>query len=265
MNLSKVPYWFVIPTDNHVKKWDIKNDKDRRSPNNRNRLSWWFPKIPKDILVPKTVIIPYEAQSFDGEWKNISELCQLITNAGDLLGWPLFLRTDYLSDKHNWKNTCYVPKQESVFDNICALDEMSMMADIHGFPQDMWIARKMIPTTPAFYAFHGEMPIVKERRYFVQDDKVVCHHPYWPTQAFLMGDLACEYPRWEKLLDEMNVESDSEITLLSGLSSRVGAAIGGSWSIDWLWSEPEGKWYLTDMAEADVSYHWPECSVNFGP
>ncbi|MCK5613414.1 hypothetical protein KAR91_66705, partial [Candidatus Pacearchaeota archaeon] len=84
-------------------------------------------------------------------------------------------------------------------------------------------------------------------------------HPYWPMQAFLIGDTYCEFPNWEKLLDEMNVESDSEITLLSGLSSKVGAAIGGSWSIDWLWSEQEGKWYLTDMAEADVSYHWPKC------
>lgn len=245
---------------------DIKSDRDRRSPNNRTRLSWWFPKIPKDILVPRTTIIEYTGEDllclFDGvKPAEMRKLCDIIEIFGDHVEWPIFLRTDYLSGKHSWKNTCYVSNSDDVEGHIKELITESFIADLHGFPTDMWIARKMIPTTPAFYAFRGEMPIVKERRYFVQDGKVVCHHPYWPMQAFLIGDLACEYPHWEKLLDEMNKESDPEVALLSGLSSQVGAAIGGSWSIDWLWSEQEGNWYLIDMAEADVSYHWPECPV----
>ena len=62
----------------------------------------------------------------------------------------------------------------------------------------------------------------------------------------------------------MNYESDGEVALLSELSSSVGAAIGGAWSVDWLWSELKGLWFLIDMAEADLSYHWPGCSKTKG-
>jgi len=127
-----------------------------------------------------------------------------------------------------------------------------------GFPTDCWIARAMIPTIAAFTAFRGNMPIVKERRYFVQDAKVVCHHPYWPPSVF--DDARVSIGGWRKRLDAMNIEDKDEIGLLSQLSSKVGAEIPGAWSIDWLWSEQKSQWFLTDMAEAKLSYHWPGCS-----
>lgn len=239
----------------------------RFDPFNRNRLSWWFPRLPSSICVPKTEIIIWPQTNennllnlLDGKTPDdFQSLCERISQIGDRLGWPMFLRTDYLSGKHNWKNTCYVPGSECVAKRVTHLVEESAMADIMGFPTDCWIARKLIPTKAAFTAFYGDMPIVKERRYFVQDAQVVCHHPYWPMDAFLLGDLACEVPNWKELLAEMNVEDMAEVSLLSELSSKVGAAIGGAWSIDWLWSEDERKWYLTDMADAAQSYHWSGC------
>ncbi len=239
---------------------------NRRNSENRSRLSWWFPKLPHHINVPETAIIPYVGMDlislFDDEIPpNFEILCSEIENAGKKFGWPLFLRTDYLSGKHNWKNTCYVPGPEYIKKRVTHLVEESVMADMMGFPTDCWIARKLIPTEPAFHAFPGEMPIVKERRYFVQDAKVVCHHPYWPMEAFLARDLDSKVPDWRKLLAEMNIDDEDvdEVSLLSGLSSSVGAALGGVWSVDWLWSEKECKWYLTDMAEATQSYHWTGC------
>jgi hypothetical protein len=235
----------------------------------RTRLSWWFPRLfgagiiyPHDILVPETIIIPYTGDNLinilDKKIPNeFAPLCTRIIKAGDELGWPFFLRTDYLSGKHSWKDTCHIPGPECVAKRVAHLVEESAMADMMGFPTDYWIARKLIPTKPAFFAFHGDMPIVKERRYFVQDSKVVCHHPYWPLEAF---DSTCvSVDNWRELLGDMNLENDDEVDLLSKLSSKVGAAIGGAWSIDWLWSEDEGKWYLTDMAEAAQSYHWSGC------
>lgn len=244
----------------------------RASFENKNRLSWWFPRIPSDILVPKTEFIrwPFHLNKPSDEEdlinllegkipKDFALLWERISQAGDRVGWPMFLRTDYLSDKHHWKDTCYVPSPGDIPSHIVRLVEKSALADMWGFPTDCWIVRKLIPTTPIFTAFRGDMPITKERRYFVQDDKVLCHHPYWPMEAFLLGDLACVVPKWSELLDDMNVEDADEISLLSKLSSKVGAAIGGAWSIDWLWSEQERQWYLIDMAEANVSYHWPGC------
>lgn len=236
----------------------------RGHPEDRNRLSYWFPKLPSHIPVPETKIITHTGEDLINLMdKRIPEgfdiLCSDVTQAGYEVGWPMFLRTDYLSGKHNWKDTCHISTPQDVGNHILCLVEESAMADLMGFPTDSWIVRKLIPTKPAFHAFRGEMPIVKERRYFVQDATVSCHHPYWPMQAFLLGDLGCVVPDWDKLLANMNIEDEDEVSLLSKLSSEVGAALGGAWSIDWLWSENEGKWYLTDMAEAAQSYHWPEC------
>lgn len=245
---------------------------DRGSFDNKNRLSWWFPRIPSDILVPKTVVIrwPFHLNKPSDEEdlinlldskipKDFASLCERISQAGYRFGWPMFLRTDYLSDKHHWKDTCYISSPGNIPSHITRLVQKSAIADMEGFPTDFWIVRKLIPTTPVFTAFRGDMPIVKERRYFVQDGEVLCHHPYWPMEAFLLGDLACVVPKWQELLEDMNVENVAEISLLSELSSKVGAAIGGAWSIDWLWSEQERQWYLIDMADAAQSYHWPKC------
>ena len=228
----------------------------------RTRLSWWFPQIPSSIPIPETIVIQHEGEDLinllDGQVPTgFSSLCIKLNNAGNKLGWPFFLRTDYLSGKHFWKDTCHVATADDVPKHVSMLVQESHMADMMGFPTDLWIDRRLIPTEPAFFAFGGDMPIVKERRYFMRDAHVLCHHPYWLSDVFRNCNISTD--DWPRLLEEMNSESDQEVGLLSELSSMVGAAIGGSWSIDWLWSEEECKWYLTDMAEAEQSYHWPEC------
>lgn len=239
----------------------------RRTLDNKTRLSWWFPRLPSDIPVPSTEIVPYSADDLlklcDGHTPGgYHSLCRNIVEAGGRLGFPLFLRTDYLSGKHGWSDTCHVKSPGDIPKHIYRLVEESEMADMMGFPTDRWIAREMIPTTAAFTAFRGDMPIVKERRYFVDGSTVMCHHPYWPPAVFEDEYVTPSLEDWRPRLDEMNLESDIEIALLSELSAKVGAAIGGSWSIDWLWSEPKDQWFLTDMAEAGCSYHWPGCPSN---
>ncbi|RLC89138.1 MAG: hypothetical protein DRJ03_00870 [Chloroflexi bacterium] len=234
---------------------------NRGRPEDRNRLSYWYPKLPSHISTPETTIIPYTGEDLinllDGKIpEGFDILIADITQAGYKLGWPMFLRTDYLSGKHNWKNTCHIPASTDVSDHVFRLVEESAMADMMGFPTDCWVVRNLLPTLAAFIAFPGDMPIVKERRYFVRDATVVCHHPYWPREAFLRGN---EPFNWEELLAAINVEDEDEVSLLSGLSSEVGGELGEEWSIDWLWSEKEGKWYLIDMAAAAQSYHWPGC------
>lgn len=239
----------------------------RRTLDNRTRLSWWFPRLPTEIPVPQTEIIPYPAGDLvklcDGqEPSGFRPLVGRITEAGIRLGWPLFLRTDYLSGKHGWKNTCHVPSPDDVSKHIVRLVEESELADMMGFPTDRWIARELLLVSAPFTAFYGNMPIVKERRYFVNGASVICHHPYWPPAVFEGLSVSPSIVDWRASLDEMNDESADEIILLSDLSSTIGAAIGGAWSIDWLWSEQRGQWFLTDMAEAKSSYHWPGCSAN---
>jgi len=234
---------------------------NRLDKENRNRLSWWFPRLPGHILTPRTAILPYSGQNllgiFDGEviGSDFNILCDDIIQTGNLLGWPLFLRTDYLSGKHSWKDTCFVNDAACVPQHVIKLVESSAVADMCGFPADCWAVRQLLKTEPVFFAFHGDMPITKERRYFVEDGKVICHHPYWPCEAFNNSKVSKD--NWVKCLNEMNYEDCSEVDLLTVLSEDIGKAIGGSWSIDWLFSN--GYWYMIDMAEANKSYHWSGC------
>jgi len=228
----------------------------------KTSLSWWWPRLPKSIPTPRTEILPYGSDDLvdlcDGKTPpGYHELCRRIMLGGDRLGWPCFLRTDHFSAKHNWKDTCYVPGPKSVHQHVARLVVESALADIMGLPTRIWVVRELLPTRPAFRAFRGEMPIVKERRYFVDGQFVKCHHPYWPAGSIEKPSV----PDWESKLAEMNVEEPEEIDRLVEMSLRVGARLKGSWSIDWLWVEDHTKWYLTDMAEAERSYHWPGCEA----
>jgi hypothetical protein len=40
-------------------------------------------------------------------------------------------------------------------------------------------------------------------------------------------------------------------------AKAAGCAVGGAWSVDIL--ETKRGWFVTDMAEASKSFHWPEC------
>ena len=47
----------------------------------------------------------------------------------------------------------------------------------------------------------------------------------------------------------------SELTQMAEYASRH---FDGAWSIDFL-QDAKGGWWLTDMAIATASYHWPGC------
>ena len=55
----------------------------------------------------------------------------------------------------------------------------------------------------------------------------------------------------------MNIESETEISLLTSYAGMVGAVLNDSWSIDFA-KDSEGRWWLIDMALAEQSWH-PEC------
>jgi hypothetical protein len=93
------------------------------------------------------------------------------------------------------------------------------------------------------------MPLCREFRFFVADGEVRCSHPYWPTEAIEQGGaspaLSVELARPE------NYGAAAE------LAQRVSRAIEGAWSVDIL--ETKRGWFVTDMAEAEKSFHWEGC------
>lgn len=162
-------------------------------------------------------------------------------------GGELFLRTGQTSNKHEWSDTCYVTDPKRVGLHLGSLIEFSMMVDL---PYTTFAVREMIKTKPVGTAFRG-MPIAQEVRMFVSDGKVLCAHPYWAKEAF-EGQTSIT----PEQIDELNTLPD--MTELYKLAEYVGSGFGYAWSIDFMQDEKD-NWWLTDMALASTSYHYPDC------
>lgn len=183
-----------------------------------------------------------------------------IEAAGQRIGYPLFLRTDLASGKHNWRESCYVPSPDDLWRHIYSVIEFNFMADIRGLGPVGLAFREFIPLDSAFTAFQG-MPVARERRYFAENGIVQCHHPYWIAGA--IAEYRSHNPPlpedWRERLTWLNHESTPEIERLSSMAKAVSLYLDGAWSIDFARTQ-KGKWYLIDMALAEESWH-PECAA----
>lgn len=169
------------------------------------------------------------------------------------LGAPIFLRTDYTSGKHNWEKTCFVRDCDRLSYHMFAIAEYSEVADIMGMPWDTWVVREMLPTLAMGRCPHyGNMPVCREFRVFVDGPEIICCHPYWPLFSLHQG--GCDMTEEEH--NELCSTGDALPDLLA-LASRAGAACGGAWSVDIL--DTTRGLFVTDMAEAHKSFHWPDC------
>jgi hypothetical protein len=233
----------------------------------KTALSYWFPQLAASGLpVPKTKILrmPVAAQediwaAFDGKDGSdggaaMKQFAAEVAAVAAEFGYPFFLRTDLTSGKHNWENTCFVPAAIDIPRHIFAIVEFSECADIIGLAWDTWVIRELLPTLPlGICPNYGNMPVCREFRFFVDDGKVRCWHPYWPKHALEDGGadliVAIDY---DKLCDMGDAAAGLYV-----LAEKAGRAVGGSWSIDIL--ETRRGWYVTDMAEAHKSFHWEDC------
>lgn len=227
---------------------------------NKSSMCYWWPRI-KDLPVPQpeTVIIPIDVHALASFWDQDIEplkpfIPKLETAAAEI-GYPLFLRTDILSNKHDWENSCYVEREHDLLDHIWNLADANF--SIFGPSPSALVFRQYVPLASRFTAFRGIMPVAPERRYFVRDGIVECHHPYQPPDSIW----GASTPDWRELLDEMNREPREQIALLSYQARQVGKVLRGYWSVDFALGK-DGKWYLIDLAEGAKSYHWEGCKFS---
>lgn len=222
-------------------------------------LAYWYPVIEKIAPTPKTIIIPCNRfeiiGAVEGEKLDRNFTSSLVSKA-DEIGYPLFMRTDLSSGKHDWKNTCYVKDEYSLITNLFRLAEYNELCCLAGMPYKYIVLRQFLNLESSFKAFPGEMPINKERRYFIKDGNIICHHPYWPKEAFY-GRPDSEVG-WREKLDVLNHETPEEIKHLTRLAEKVGEKLKDFWSIDFA-QDTFGVWYLIDMAVGEASYHWEGC------
>lgn len=220
-------------------------------------MLYWYPKIKAlDIPQPKTrmyKLTKQELKTFHNE-QFPPTLMKHIEPIVSEFSYPFFVRTDFASGKHGWEKTCYIENEEKLSRNIFEVIVENLIADLFGLPFKALVFREYIPLEAGFKAFYGNMPVAKERRYFIKDDQIQCHHPYWPKDSI-------ESPNkdnWEKILEEQNKETEDEIKLLSKYCTMVSEVLEGYWSIDFAYGQDK-KWYVIDMALGDNSFHWLEC------
>lgn len=226
----------------------------------QSSLLVWYPKI-KDsgIRTPRTeTLIIEDLDSWKyAEGGHLQKHEKAIKAAAGKIGYPLFLRTDCASDKHDFENASFVKDEGELMSHVFTVLEFNYTADLLGLPCKALIFREFIELDWEFKAFWGNLPIARERRYFVKDGRVQCHHPYWPEEAIEQGGVKNLPENWRQLLKKLNTETEDEVKLLTDYSTRVAQAIGGYWSVDFAKSK-NGEWVLIDMAVGDESWH-PDC------
>lgn len=231
-------------------------------------LSYWLPKLEvAGIPVPKTKIVtmPLCAQEsilewFDGKAGNGKEepFFAELTAAAFEIGFPCFLRTGHTSGKHEWNRCCYLTSADKIKQHVFNLAEHSECADLIGLPWSVWAVREFLPTVPfgACRNWNG-LPVCREFRFFVDGGVVRCWHPYWPLKALEDGQAVLEDGSTFSKESYANLCHNYAPPVLSALAAAAGRAVGGAWSVDTL--ETRRGWFVTDMAEADKSFHWPGC------
>lgn len=234
----------------------------------KNNLAYWFPLIrDAGLPVPKTKILTVPDQVYEfyleamdgavGDDKAVIAWLQDLKREASEFS-PLFLRTGHTSDKHSWSSTCYVSELANIESHIWKLIEFSECAGIFGLPWKTIVLREFLPTKPfGVCRAYGNMPVCREFRFFVDGPEIKCWHPYWPKKALEKGVVSYGVD-YEKLC----AVSETELAQLKNLASMAGKAVGGEWSIDIL--DTERGWFVTDMAQAKDSFHFPGCSNGDG-
>jgi hypothetical protein len=228
----------------------------------KTTLSNWFPRLQASgVKVSDTRIVKTEVsltELLDGNRPCGYEtfMAQLKAAAQEVGPYPIFLRTGLTSGKHQWRDTCYVPSEYVLARHVTALVEYSELADICGLPTNEWVVRKFIPMESEFLAFNG-FPVNRERRYFIRDGQIVCHHPYWPKEA--LEDQHGLPPNWEACLEALNTDSPEDERELECLALKVAQAFkdDGYWCVDF--SRSKDDWIAIDMCEGERAYHWTGC------
>ena len=228
----------------------------------KSSMLFWYSKIKDlDIPQPKTEMVKINNDIIgvcDGDYSVLEKYMDEINEKAERIGFPLFMRTDQLSGKHDWKNTCYVSDRKYIKGHISFLVEESFIVSIVGLPVNAMVLREYIPMKEIFTAFYGDMPVNPEIRFFVKDGEVLCKHWYWVEQAIINPSV----DNWKELMDkEKSGITEKEKELLKEYATKVAEQLDGYWSVDFCKSKDE-RWILIDLAVGSASWHPKDC-INY--
>ena len=223
---------------------------------NKNSLLYWFPKIKNlGIRTPKTKIIkiPNFWTLIDAPEK-LTQYFPEIKEKANQLGYPIFIRTDFASGKHDWDKIAFMENEEKLLSRITALIDDNLCKDLLC---GALVLREYIPMKNLFTAFGGNLPINPEIRFFAENGKVHCWHWYWIEEAIRNPSKR----NWRSLIKkEKEKICGEELRWLYDATQKISDQFKseGCWSIDFC-KALNGEWVLIDMAMASDSWHPEDC------
>lgn len=233
----------------------------------KTSMLYWWPKIKGlKIPMPETEIIlckenlsdilnETEADLFTEQGLRAHIDIPAVEKACEKLGYPVFIRSDATSHKHNWEKSCYLTKKEDIVPHLIDISSFSASCDIFGgIPFNAVIVRKYIPMDNLFTAFSGRMPVNPEWRIFIKDHKLLCAHWYWVEDAIQTPSIM----NWKAKMQKAKEAKDNATSGIDGYASMVATVFDGCWSVDFC-KAADGEWQLIDMAEGFKSWHPEEC------
>jgi hypothetical protein len=248
-----------LPSDEEFEEMMKERYKTRKpSPNS---ALYWFPKIAKNFPVPRTEIVEFDDRTMwpalDGNpTPNIP--IEAFKTACDKIGYPLFLRCDGSSAKHDGPNAyrldIWDPKLHAFFITF----EDNAMKDLEIFA---FLFREWIDFDGSFTAFGGGTGnpghlIANEWRFLATSKKVTRQFFYWPEFA-LEGH--AHHDDWKNLLASTKKLTDEERGYLFSMAIDAAKSVNADnpedpeWSVDFA-KDKKGKWWLIDMALSKNSW-----------
>lgn len=189
---------------------------------------------------------------------NVSQnLVDIVDEIAKYIKYPVLLKTDMASHKHDYADACVIHRKQEIAHKIFNTLEFNYIVDL--YPMAL-VIREFIKHNSTFKAFN-KLPIAREYRVFWIDGKIKCIHRYWAKEVFQKDKwaLRTEPKNWESLWNKMydpkivNAEIE-EIKILLNTRFTKTELSKDNWSIDFM-SAKNGKIYLIDMGEANLSYH----------
>jgi hypothetical protein len=241
-----------MPSDEEMEEYH-----NNRKPS-RNSALYWFPKIAQQFPVPRTEIVEFDDRTMwpalDGNpTPNIP--IEAFKATADKIGYPLFLRCDGSSAKHDGPNAYRLDKWDPKLHAFFITFEDNAMKDLEIFA---FLFREWLDLDGSFTAFGRDTGhlIANEWRFLATSEKVIHQFFYWPEHAI---DGHAHHDDWKELLAATKKLSNEERGYLSFMAVDAVKLVNANdpedpeWSVDFA-KDKSGKWWLIDMALSKNSW-----------
>jgi hypothetical protein len=223
----------------------------------RNSALFWHPLLVEaGLRMPSTRFVSYDHAAFveameDSEGEEPLLPFTEVTQAAEALGWPVFVKTDLTSAKHDGPDSYKLSSPQDVPEVLTATaTDCEMKLWLTGPTAQAFMLREWLDLPAPFVAFRGH-PIAEEWRVFASPDGVLCAHFYWPENAL---DGHVKSPMWREELSDLRRLRHGNEGKLETLAQHAAQALGGEWSVDFA-RDRGGMWWLIDVATAETSWH----------